>query len=531
MTDARGPVSVHALAAAGAIAGLAQLIASVGLGMTTPELLHRAAREGPRLYIFLVVVLAAAAGIGLLLRRLGTLVTLLCVAVGGGTVVAIYKLGHLTRHGLAYHGEFILHHFLTLVCAAACVAIPLQWLRDRSLGRLRWLPAGPAVLGALCLLGEHILVPAGAEPTTLLGQIGTALLLAAWPLALVALWPTLGPLRLRVWLLACAAPLATRLVLGGGEALAGVALNLSAALPIMIAVMVASLACMFLLRPRVEPILRLFAAIGAGVMTLGLHRIYRQRFGDIEGDLGSLVRSLFGFDLPYPGTVPEWQLTATMLGLFVLFSAVSSALISQRDHLRGLGLALMITAGLGLTDPQFTLMLGAGYLILLDATAGAPLDPVDAPAAPPSEPLENIFKIVAARLALPAPVALEQATGRVLSLRGERTVQTDTTSNRVTVHLRARDGKRGPTVELTVGVPGRDRPDVELNMTPGGHKVRGNVRRLESVSESLLATLTDFPGHRLRLWPGGAQFEFGRDLKHLDAARLGDIVDHLTRAV
>ena len=61
------------------------------------------------------------------------------------------------------------------------------------------------------------------------------------------------------------------------------------------------------------------------------------------------------------------------------------------------------------------------------------------------------------------------------------------------IYLRARDGKRGPTVELTVGVPGRDRPDVELNMTPGGHKVRGNVRRLESVSESLLATLTDFP--------------------------------------
>jgi hypothetical protein len=239
----------------------------------------------------------------------------------------------------------------------------------------------------------------------------------------------------------------------------------------MIAVMVASLACMFLLRPRVEPILHMFAAIGAGVMTLGLHRIYRQRFGDIEGDLGSLVRSLFGFDLPYPGTVPEWQLTATMLGLFVLFSAVSSALISQRDHLRGLGLALMITAGLGLTDPQFTLMLGAGYLVLLEATAGAPQDSVDAPAAPPPEPLEQIFKQVAARLALPEPVALEQAAGRVLSLRGERTLHGETgASARVAVHLRARDGKRGPTVELTIGVPGRDRADVELNMTPGGHK-------------------------------------------------------------
>mgnify|MGYP000028136623 CR=1 FL=1 len=531
MSDARGPVSPHALAAAGAIAGLAQLIASVGLGMSAPEALHRAAREGPRLYVFLVVVLAAATGLAWYLRRLGTVITLITVAAGGAAVVAFYRLAGLTRHGLAYHGEFILHHFLTLVCAAACVVIPLQWLRDRSLGRLRWLPAGPAALGALLLLAEHVLVPADAAPTTPLGQVGAAVSLAAWPLALIALWRTLGPLRLRVWLVACLAPIAVRVGLGGAEALAGEPLNLSASLPVMIAVTLASLACMFLLRPRVEPILRLFAALGAGVMTLGLYRIYLHRFGDLEGDLGGLVRSLFGFDLPYPGTVLEWQLTAAMLALFILFSTVSAALISQYDHLRGLGLALMISAGLGLTNPQFTLMLGAGYLILLEATAGAPPDPVAAPPEPPPEPLEQIFKVVAARLGLPPAVSLEQADGRILSLRGERTLTTDTSTTRVAVLLRARDGRRGPTIELTVGVPGRDRPDVELTMTPDGHKVRGNVRRLESVPETLLATLTDFPGHRLRLWPGGAQFEFGRNLRHLDAPRLGDIIDHLTRAV
>jgi hypothetical protein len=46
-----------------------------------------------------------------------------------------------------------------------------------------------------------------------------------------------------------------------------------------------------------------------------------------------------------------------MLGLFVLLTTVSAALISQRDHHRGLGLALMITAGLGLGSPQLVLML------------------------------------------------------------------------------------------------------------------------------------------------------------------------------
>ncbi|MBL9103351.1 MAG: hypothetical protein JNL82_20565 [Myxococcales bacterium] len=527
MSDARGPVSAHALAAAGAIAGLAQLIASVALGLSSPDAIGRAAREGPRIYILCVLLVAAGGGLAYALRR-RPLVAVACAGGGLGLAVALARLTRFTRHGLAYHGEFILHHFLTVLCAAICVAVPLQWLRDRKLGRLRAVPLVPAALGAAALVVEHV---RASELPSPLGQAGVAALLASWPLALIALWPTLGPLRLRVWLLACLAPLATRLALGGVEALAGVPLGLTAVLPILSAVLLASLACMFLLRPQVEPILRLFAAIGAAVMTLGLYRVYLHRFGDLEGDLGGLVRTLFGFDLPYPGTVPEWQLTAVMLGLFVLFSSVSAALISQRDHLRGLGLALMITAGLGLTTPQLTLMLGAGYLLLLDATAGAPHDPT-VTAEPPPEPLEAVFQRAAARLGLPEPVALEQASGRVLSLRGERVVTAEgSPPARVAVHLRARDGRRGPAVELTVGVPGRDKPDVELSLDAGGPRVRGNVRRLESVSESLLATLTDFPGHRLRLWPGGAQLEFGNQLARLDAARLGDIIDLLTRAV
>lgn len=528
MTDVRGPVSPPALAAAGAIAGLAQLIASVGLGLSNPEAIARAAREGPRVYILCVVLLAGGGALAWVLRRRPA-VALACAAGGLALAVLLARLLKFTRHGLAYHGEFILHHFLTLLCAAICVVLPLQWLRDRKLPRLRVLPLVPAALAAVALLAEHITAPDVPGP---LGRIGAALLLISLPIALLALWRSLGPLRLRLWLIACLAPIGVRVALGGAESLAGVTLGLTAVFPVMLAMLFASLACMFLLRPQVETVLRLIAAVGAAVMTLGLYRVYLHRFGDLEGDLGGLVRSLFGFDLPYPGTVPEWQLTGAMLGLFILFSSVSAALISQRDHLRGLGLALMITAGLGLTSPQLTLMLGAGFLVLVDATAGAPPDPVLLTHEPPPEPLEAIFQRAAARLGLPEPVALEQASGRVLAVRGERVVEAEgAPPTRVAVHLRARDGRRGPAVELTLGVPGRDRPDVELSLGPDGPRVRGNVRRLESVSETLLATLTDFPGHRLRLWTGGAQFEFGPRLARLDAARLGDIIDQLARAV
>ena len=514
------PVAVAALAAAAAIAGLLQLIAGVALGLATPEALHRAAREGPRIYILVILALAAGGLLTWWLRARPRVAVPVALAGPLLTGVAVWR-GGLTKLGLAYHGEFILHHFLTLVCAAVCVAIPLQWLRDARLGRLRWLPAGPAAVGAALLLGEHLLA-ADSQFTGPIGQVGTALSLATWPIALAALWPTLGPTRLRIWLLATAAPATLRVVLGGAAALAGVPLGLAAAAPIMTAVVFASVAGLLLLRPQIDPVLRLLVTLGAGVMTLGLYRVYLQRFGDLEGDLGGLVRSLFGFDLPYPGYVPGWKLTAAMLGLFVLLATLSSALISARDHTRGLGLAMMITAGLGLSSPQLVLMLTAGYLVLLDTTAGAPPDPGEVITGPPS-PLEATLGELATRLGLPAPVSLEQADGRVLALRGEL--------ERSPLHLRARERRRGWTVELTLGVPGRGRPEVELIPDDGGHRVVGNTRRLESLPEALLTALADHPTHRTRFWPGGVQVDFGRQLSGLDVEHLTRLLAQLGRVV
>ncbi|MBK7830521.1 hypothetical protein [Nannocystis sp.] len=368
------PVAVPVLAAAGAIAGLLQLIAGVALGLASPEALHRAARAGPRSTILLVLALASCGLLAWILRRRTAAAAGLGLAGPLLAGLILWKSG-LSKLGLAYHGEFILHHFLALVCAALCLAIPLQWLRAPRLAAARWrfLPAAPASVGALLLLLEHL--RGDSDLTGPIGQVGTALSLATWPIALAVLWPTLGPPRLRAWLLVSTLPALVRVGLGGAAALAGVPLGLAAATPLMSAVVIASLVGLPLLRPQLDRLLQVIVSVGAGVMTLGLHRVYLQRFGDLEGDLGGLVRSLFGFDLPYPGYVPGWRLGAAMLGLFVLLTTVSGALISQRDHIRGLGLALMISGGLGLGSPQLVLMLCAGYLVLLDATAGAPPDP------------------------------------------------------------------------------------------------------------------------------------------------------------
>lgn len=328
------------LAAAAASAGLLQLIAGVVLGLANPEALHRAARQGPRGSILFVLALAGCGLLAWLLRQR----TAAAIGLGlAGPLLAallIWK-GGLTKLALAYHGEFILHHFLALVCAALCLAIPLQWIREPRLAaaRMRFLPAVPASLGALLLLAEHL--RGDTDITGPLGQVGAGLSLATWPLALALLWPTLGKARLRAWLLVSTLPALVRVILGGASALAGVPLGLAAATPVMTTVIAASLIGLPLLRPQLDRTLQIIVSVGAGVMTMGLHRVYLQRFGDLEGDLGGLVRSLFGFDLPYPGYVPGWRLAAAMLGLFVLLSTVSAALISQRDHLRGLGLALM----------------------------------------------------------------------------------------------------------------------------------------------------------------------------------------------
>ena len=66
------PVATPVLAAAAAVAGLLQLIAGVALGLASPEALHRAAREGPRATILVVLALAGCGLLAWLLRHRAT---------------------------------------------------------------------------------------------------------------------------------------------------------------------------------------------------------------------------------------------------------------------------------------------------------------------------------------------------------------------------------------------------------------------------------------------------------------------------
>jgi hypothetical protein len=120
-------------------------------------------------------------------------------------------------------------------------------------------------------------------------------------------------------------------------------------------------------------------------------------------------------------------------------------------------------------------------------------------------------------------VSLEQSEGHVLALRGEL--------DHVAVHLRARESRRGWHVELTVGVPGRGRAEVELAPDAAGHRVVGNARRLETLPELLLVALADHPTHHTKLWPGGVHLEFGRQLGGLEVDRLARLLAQLVRVV
>lgn len=526
----------HPLAAAAAFAGVLQLVATLELSLASNSAVIRAAREGPTVY---VVAAASLAVFGALVAWQRHRPPLVCAALAlpGLTAAAllVYFSGSLL--GLAYHGELLLHHFLAVLCAAACVAVPLGWARERALGRLRAVAAVPATIGALLLLGEHLGRP-GDDPTSIFGQVGTVSLLASAPLALATMWPHLQPPRLRIAAVLLLLPLAVRLALGGAAALVGMPLGTDAAAPVLAALGLAALGGVVLVRPRAERGLH-GATLGlAAVACLAIHRGYTQRFGELEAAVGGLARSLLGFEPPYPGYLAGWRIVAAMLALFVVFALTAAALLSRRDHVRGLCLVVLVIAGLGLSSPQLVLMTGAGLLLAIDTLAGAPPPPSPAPSAAPAAPLETIVAAAAARLGLPPPTVLEQQRGAVVALRGELDLP-GAAGPRVPVELRARQDRGRWIVVLQAGLLGRDAPDVEL--VPGadgddphplvaGHRAKGDPRRLERLPESLLVALAEFPGHRTRIWPAGCQVELGARLDRLDAATLLAVLQAMTEA-
>lgn len=524
-------VQVQFLAAAAAFAGVLQLLATLELSLASDGAVLRAAREGPTIYLVAAASLAAFGGVVAWQHR-RPLHVRAALALPGLLAAALLVRLSGSMLGLAYHGELLLHHFLAALCAATCVAVPLHWAREPALGRLRLAPLVPAAIGALLLLGEHLVRPAD-RPISTFGQVGTASLLIAAPLALATLWPRLGPPRLRLAAVLLLVPLAVRCALGGAGTLGGLPLGTGAAGPVLAAIGLAALAGLVLVRPRAERGLHGAALALSAIVCLTLHRGYTQRFGELETAVGGLARSLLGFEPPYPGYLPRGQLIAAMLVLFLVFALASTALLSRRDHVRGLCLVVLITAGLGLSNPQLVLMTGAGLLLAIDTLTDPPPEPVHAAA--PARPLEAIVADAAALLGLPPPTVLEQQRGAVIALRGEIALPG---APAVPVELRARQDRGGWTIVLQAGLLGRDAPDVEL--VPGAgddahplvpdHRARGDARRLERLPETLLAALAAFPGHRTRIWAAGCQVELGARLDRLEAAPLAAVLQGMVEA-
>ncbi len=176
------------------VAGLLQIIASVALGMAKLDAFTAASIERPLMYMALAVLVAAAVGSIWLVRERQNIALALGLIWPAGLWFGLR--GKLSGLGLAYHGEFILHHFSAVLALALAGIVPLIWARDRRLGPARWLPALFALPGALALGLAHVGKLPGAPaawalPT--LAIVGGALLLMAWPLSVGLFWTRLGP--------------------------------------------------------------------------------------------------------------------------------------------------------------------------------------------------------------------------------------------------------------------------------------------------------------------------------------------------
>lgn len=527
---ARPHPTAPVLAAVALLAGILQVMATVMLGLAPLDDLREAAAEGAQPYLLGTLATALGLGVVWLLRRRPLYAALMLLVWQGAVFWPLRARTSLL--GLAYHGEYVLHHFTGLVAAAIGVAIGVHWLRRPELGPARVLPGGLAVGGTVALVLAHVLEQpslAGHAPAWL-EHGGTAALLLAWGTAVVALWRHLGPPRLRLVALALWLPFVARVALAWPDGLAGASVA-DAGRPVLMACMVAaSLVAFLAFRPSGASSVRTLVLAFSGVATVLLYYFYRHGFGELEAGLGGLAQSMFAFSLPYPNYVPAWQVWGVMLGLFAMFAAAYSGLVSPGQRVRGVALAMLVVTGLGLSTPPLVLMTGAAALLWIDSLSAG--GPAAAAQQPPARPVEEILEAAAERLGTPGVVILEGSEGALLSVRGE--------VGETPIDVRARPSTRdGWDVTLTVGLLGRARPLLVLEPEPGDdgprpahvlgrtHRARGQTRRLEGLDDALLDAVLPFPQARVELWDAGSRVSLGRDLSQLDDESLAALLREL----
>lgn len=552
VADGRAPWGI---ASAALLAGLLQVVASIVLGLASLERFLAAASESASIYL-VVAALVAAAGLSIWMVRERTSIAVALTILW--PMVLWYALRQrITGLGLAYHGEFVLHHFAALLCLVLAVMVPIGWARDPRLGRARFVPAILAIPGALGLAAAHLgQVPVGptwlASPS--LAMVGAALLLLAWPCAAAVFWSQLGPPQRRPVALVLLLPVAVRVGFAGPQGLAGELVDGSGITAIGAAIVLTAIATLVLMRPRVEMWVLIVVGLICLVGSMFFYYLYENGFGELEDGLGGLLQSLFGFQVPYPSYVDDLRSAALMMGLFFLVVTVYGALVSAEDRVRGIALGLMVVAGLGFSSPHLVLMLGAGALLIIEGLLpGAPcreLEPrwdltrfeaeLDHDEAPPTAAtitaVHACVESLAERLGFEAPTLVHTAPdSATIGLRGD--------IDGPHLDLRARIDASATRIELTIGLPGRGEPIFELVPEPGqrgqrpahllarSHRVHGELRALERFGDAPLDAMTCFPTAYLRAWEGGVQVDLGRELHGLRVDNLEALVRSLARVL
>jgi hypothetical protein len=541
-----GPWGVASIAL---VAGLLQIVASIALGMAKLDAFTAAAGERPFMYMVVALLVAAAVGSVWLVRERLPVALALGVIWPAGLWFGLR--GKLTGLGLAYHGEFILHHFSAVLSLVLAVMVPVAWARQPRLGPVRWLPLVFALPGALMLALAHAgklpgAPAAWANPS--LAILGGATLLITWPVSVGLFWTRLGPAERRPIAVILLMPVLVRLGFVGAPGLAGELIPAHGIPWLGSAIVLTSILTLLLLRPRLERWVLVVVGFICLIGSMFFYYLYQNGFGELEDGLAGLLQSLFGFQVPYPSYVDEVRSAALMMGLFFVFVTVYAALVSAEDRVRGIALGLMVIAGLGFSSPHLVLMLGAGALLFIDTLLpGAPYREVGhggiegalaeldgRPAqSPHAESVSELLTRLVERLpSLDEPTVVETDEGTLLAVRG------DIAGTAITV--RCRVGRDATHVEVTTGVIGSGRPNVELvpdvgkqghrvdHLIARTHRVVGDPRTLERQGDALLDALTCFPRAHFSKWPAGTHL--GSPLGTQSADALEALLRALARA-
>ena len=520
------PSATIQLVTVAVIVGVAQVVASVVLSLAKPEALALAAAEGPIIYVLGISGVAAAWLVAWLLRL--RLVLALALGVVGTVVIIAASVSSGSTLGLIYFGELLIHHFLALLAVAICVRVARNIFVDPELGGLRRLPLLLVGLGGALLLAQHVLSLAafGLQGLELefVWRLGSASSLLAIAVTWVLLWPLYSGSD-RLLSVCLLAPLAVRIAIGGAAGLSGAVPGVSAAMPMMIAITTAGIAAFLLLGKRVDVFARVLSLLAGGLVSYRLDGVYQgPNFQFYEERLGGLVRSIVGFELPYPSFVAGWKIATATVAIFTFTAAITAALLDRSQRARAWVLALVVVAGWGLTTPQLLLMQVAGSLVLLACLREGPVVAVQPVRCPPPEEPERVFAELAERLSLPAPVVIEEPVETLLALRGEHRQSALDLRARTADHLHW-------VVVLACGVLGRGRPDAEVLPDRGGHRLRGDLRRVGGEESGILAALSAFPTATARFWGAGCEVELGDDLTRLRAASLEALIRAIGRQI